>query len=321
MKPQHILAAFRSLVTLVAPDTAASRPLSVYDFGGLKKLAPAERADPVAKTGYAGLVFSSASAGDVENLRRDLARCADPAGRPIMTVFVRSPFMDPPTDIARRGTVVRLIAGRNSPLWIILDNRRPGITTAEAALTAEAGTGRRASAKARSITTAETRDAAEHHVPLARHPPSRCWIRVAEEALTMLNKIDRPEVSIVLDLGHELRAHKGGRLAEVARKVGYLVSSVGDRVSVSSVSGAAAEVDFPTLGTIDRTTISSLEESAFDWAGGIATCDAASLRLPVAFINFKIPAPVTDYLPRSLAPWCRVPGSCCSPTNSPPTVS
>lgn len=268
-----------------AAATTTPRPLYVYDFGGLEKLPPEERVDLVAKTGYAGLVLSGASANDVENLPRHLARCANPAGPQIMAVFVRYTFMDPPTDIARREKVVRLLAGRNIPLWIILDNRRPGITAAEA----------------EAALLAAARDASEHHVALSLYPHSRCWISSAEEALAMVTKINRPEVSIVLHLCHELRAHNGARLPEVIRKVGSRVSGI-------SISGAAAEVDFATPGTMDRTTIRSLDESAFDWAGFIATCDAAGLRVPVAFINFKIPAPVTDYLPRSLSAWRRATG-------------
>ncbi|MEY2879023.1 MAG: hypothetical protein RLZZ15_1403 [Verrucomicrobiota bacterium] len=287
MRPRSFLPLALSLLLPLSAAVAAAapRPLYVYDFGGLEKLSPEERVDLVAKTGYAGLVLSGASAGDVENLPRHLARCADPAGPQIMAVFVRYTFMDPPVDVARRETVVRQLAGRNIPLWIILDNRRPGITAAEA----------------EAALTAAARDAAAHHVPLALYPHSRCWISSAEEALAILTKIDRPEVSIVLHLCHELRARNGARLPEVIRQVG-------SRVSAISISGAAAEADFTSPSIMDRTTIHSLDESAFDWAGFVALTDAAGLRVPVAFINFKIPAPVTDYLPRSLAAWRRATG-------------
>jgi sugar phosphate isomerase/epimerase len=286
MKLLRFLAPALASVVGIAAATAAPRPLYVYDFGGLEKLPPEERVDLAASAGYAGLVLSGASASDIENLPRHLARCSTPGGPRILAVFVRYSFIDTATDISRRETVVRQIAGRDIALWIILDNKRPGITTAEA----------------EAALTAAARDAAEHHVPIALYPHSRCFVSSAEEALTIITQIDRPELSIVLHLCHERRAHNDGRLAEVVRKVG-------SRVSAISISGGAAEVDFTTPGTMDRTTIRPLDESAFDWAGFIAMTDAAGLRVPVAFINFKIPAPVTDYLPRSLAAWRRATGS------------
>lgn len=272
---------------LLAPVAASgeARPLYVYDFGGLEKIPPAQRVDLVAGLGYAGLVLSIEDQASLKNLPIHLARCADPAGPRILAVFLRYDFIDVAKDVALREAVVRQIAGRNIALWLILGNRRPGITAEEA----------------ETALTAAARDAAEHQVPLALYPHSRCFVTSAEEAVAMVTRIDRPEVSVVLHLCHELRARNGARLAEVVRNVGA-------RVSAISISGAAAEVDFTNARTMDRTTLLPLDEGAFDWPGFIATADAAGLRVPVAFINFKIPAPVSDYLPRSLAAWRRATG-------------
>lgn len=284
----HVLKAVLVALAVLAPAgaAAAGRPLYVYNFGGLEKMPPDERVALVDRTGYAGLVLGIERPADLAELPALLARCASPSGPRILAVFIRHDFIDPEKEIARRKAVVRLIAGHDIALWVILGNRRPGITAEEAG--------------AALLATAQ--DARAHGVPVALYPHSSCFVSSAEDALAFLEDLACPEVSIVLHLCHELRARNGARLAEVVR-------NVGSRVSAISISGAATEVDFSTPRTRDHTTIQPLHESAFDWAAFVAAVDAAGLQVPVSFITFKIAAPPEDYLPRSLAAWRRATGS------------
>lgn len=281
-----MLAALVALAML-APSTAvaAERPLYVYNFGGLEKLPPDERVAFVERTGYAGLVLGIERPSDLAELPALIARCASSRTR-ILAVFIRHDFIDPEKEIARREAVVRLIAGHDIALWVILGNRRPGITAEEAG----------------AAFLATVADARAHRVPVALYPHSTCFVSSAEEALAFMQDLDCPDVSVVLHLCHELRARNGARLAEVVR-------NVGSRISAISISGASAEVDFSTPRTRDHSTIQPLHTSVFDWAALIKATDAAGLQVPVSFINFKIAAPPSEYLPLSLAAWRRATGS------------
>lgn len=265
------------------PVSAALRPLYVYNFGGLETLTPEQQCNLVTETGYAGLVLKIETPSDLNNLPLFLASSIKPNGPKILAVFVRFGFSDSAEDLARSRKVVELIAGHDIALWLILDNKKkPDVTAAEA----------------EDALTAAVSFASSRGVRSALYPHSRCLVSSAEEALPFVEKIHRPDFGLVLNLCHELRAHNGARLPEVIQKVATHVSAI-------VISGADAEVNFSTPHTMDQTTVQPLDTSAFDWAGFLAAADAAGIRAPVAFINFKITSPPQAYLTRSLAAWLR----------------
>lgn len=267
-----------------AEESAASRPLYVYNFGGLETLSPEEQLAAATEAGFAGLVLDVNKPAALANLPRHLAASGPPHLKKIMAVFVRIDFADPAADTARYEEVVRQISGQNIPLWIILGNKKPNITEpeAEAALaTAVAFAGK-------------------HGVHTALYPHSNCFVSSAEQALPYVRKLNRPDFTLLLNLCHEMRAGNGNRLADV-------VNVCAPHISAVIISGADATVDMTSARTMDRSTLRPLDQGAFDWANLIRLCDAAGVRVPVAFINFKINTnygeDYRDYLPRSIAAW------------------
>jgi sugar phosphate isomerase/epimerase len=267
--------------TQAAAAAVSPRPLYVYNFGGLETLTPEQQCNLVTETGYAGLVLKIETPADLDNLPLFLASSIKPNGPKILAVFVRFGFTNPAEDLARSRKVVELIAGQDIALWLILDNKKkPAVTAAEAE---DALTGAVSFASSRGVRS-------------ALYPHSRCLVSSAEEALPFVEKIHRPDFGLVLNLCHELRAHNGDRLREVIQKVAPSVSAI-------VISGADAEVDFSSPKSMDQSTVQPLDHSAFDWAGFLAAADAAGIRAPVAFINFKITPSPREYLARSLAAW------------------
>ena len=279
-----VLCAGLSVQAQAAPVSATLRPLYVYNFGGLENLTPEQQCNLVAEAGYAGLVLKIETQSDLDNLPLFLANSIKPNGPKILAVFVRFGFTDPAEDLALSRKVVELIAGQDIALWLILDNKKkPDVTAAEA----------------EDALTAAVSFASSRGVRSALYPHSRCLVSSAEEALPFVEKIHRPDFGLVLNLCHELRAHNGYRLREVIQKVAPSVSAI-------VISGADAEVDFSSPKKMDQSTVQPLDHSAFDWAGFLAAADAAGIRAPVAFINFKITSSPREYLTRSLAAWRRV---------------
>ncbi len=278
-----------------AEESAAPRPLYVYNFGGLETLSPEEQVAAATEAGFAGLVLDVNKPAALANLPRHLAASQPPHLKKILAVFVRIDFADPAADTARYQEVVRQIAGQDIPLWIILGNKKPTITQpeAEAALVA-------------AVTFA-----GKHGVRTALYPHSHCFISSAEQALPYVRKLNRPDFTVLLNLCHEMRAGNANRLADV-------VEACAPHISAVIISGADATVDMTSPRAMDRSTLRPLDQGAFDWANLIRLCDAAGVRVPVAFINFKINTnygeDYRDYLPRSIAAWRKATHTPAAPT-------
>ncbi|MEO6243984.1 MAG: TIM barrel protein [Opitutaceae bacterium] len=276
---------FLSASLLPAAEAAiATRPLYVYNFGGLETLTAEQQCAAATDAGFAGLVLDVNNPTGMANLPRHLTYCTPPHHTKILAVFARIDFANPAADTARYQEVVKQIAGRDIPLWIILGNKKPDITRpeAEAAL------------------FAALEFAGKHGVRSALYPHSNCFVSSAEGALPYVKKINRPDFTLLLNLCHEMRAGHGERLAEVVKACAAHVSAI-------IISGADAKVDMTSPRTMDRSTLQSLDRGAFDWASLVRLADTAGIRAPVAFINFKINQnfgeDYRNYLPRSLAAW------------------
>ncbi|MDI1337555.1 MAG: TIM barrel protein [Lacunisphaera sp.] len=277
-----------------AEEPVTARPLYVYNFGGLESLSPEKQCAAATTAGFAGLVLDVNKPETLANLPRHLAYCMLPHATKILAVFTRIDFADPAADTGRYQEVVRQIAGHDIPLWIILGNKKPGLTRpeAEAALAAAVAF------------------AGEHGVRSALYPHSHCYVSSAEQALPYVQKINRLDFTLLLNLCHEMRAGNGDRLGEV-------VKACAPHISAVIISGADAKVDMTSPRTMDRSTLQPLDRGAFDWASLVRLTDAAGIRAHVAFINFKINTnygeDYREYLPRSIAAWRKATAANASP--------
>ena len=263
-----------------APTPA--RPLFIYDSGGLDKLSAEQQGKLVEESGFAGLVIEVESNADLKNLPLQLAFSMPPHSTKTLAVTVRFDFIDLDKEVATYQKVVQAIAHRDVFLWVIVGNKNPDATMQDA-----------------EDALAQLVDyASQHGVRTAIYPHSYCLINSAEEALPLVKKLNKPDLSIVIHLCHEMRAGNTHRLREVMQAVAPYVSAM-------TLSGSDTEIDWTSRKTMTRSTIKPLDRGNFDWAEFIADAERAGIHVPVAFINFKISDDPSDYLPRSLAAWRR----------------
>ncbi len=145
--------------------------------------------------------------------------------------------------------------------------------------------------------------ASEHGVRTAIYPHSYCLINSAEEALPLIEKLNRPDLSMVIHLCHEMRAGNTHRLKDV-------FAAVAPHVSAMTLSGSDNTIDRTSRRTMTHDTIKPLDHGNFDWAEFVADAESAGIHVPTTFINFKILEAPIDYLPRLMAEWnCRMNGS------------
>ena len=264
-----------------AGETPVSpRPLYIYDAGGLEELSAEQQGKLVGESGFAGMVLEVESDADLENLSQQLIYGRAPYSTRTMAVTVRFDFVDLDQEMAVCQEVVRAIAHQDIIMWVIVGNKNKAATMEDAELA-----------------VGNLVDyASKNGVRTAIYPHSYCLINSAEEALPFVKKLNRPDLSMVIHLCHEMRAGNTQRLNEVMRAVAPYVSGM-------TLSGADNEIDWASRKTMTDSTIKPLDRGNFDWAKFVADADRAGINVPIAFINFKIPDAPSDYLPRSIAAW------------------
>jgi len=257
-----------------------ARPLYIYDAGGLEKLSAEQQGKLVEESGFAGMVIEVESDADLEYLPRQLAVGRPPYSTRTLAVTVRFDFLDLEKEIAASREVIRAIAHQDIFLWVIVGNKNKEATMQDA----------------EEVLSDLVDYASQHGVRPAIYPHSYCLINSAEEALPLVKKLDKPDLSIVIHLCHEMRAGNTHRLREVLQVAAPYVSAM-------TLSGCDTEIDWTSRRTMTYSTIKPLDRGNFDWAEFLADADRAGIDVPIAFINFLMPEDPSDYLPRSMATW------------------
>ena len=243
-----------------------TRLLYIYDAGGLEELTADQQGKLVQESEFAGMVVEIESDADLENLELQLATGRPPYSTKTLAVTVRFDFVDLDKEVATYEKVIRAIAHQDIFLWVIVGNKNKDATMqdAEDALTKLLGS------------------ANQNGVKTAIYPHSYCLINSAEEALPLVKKLDNPDLSIVFQLCHEMRAGKTLRLREVLEIAAPYVSAM-------TLSGYDTEIDWATRRTMTYSTIKPLDRGNFDWKGFLADAEHAGIHVPIAFINFIMP--------------------------------
>lgn len=189
---------------------AQARPLYIYDAGGLEKLSAEEQGKLVEESGFAGLVIEVESDADLENLPLQLATGRPPYSTRTLAVTVRFDFIDLEKEVATYREVVEAIAHQDIFLWVIVGNKNKEATMKDA----------------EDVLIDLVDYASEHGVRTAIYPHSYCLINSAEEALPLVKKLNKPDLSIVIHLCHEMRAGNTHRLREVLQVAAPYVSAM-----------------------------------------------------------------------------------------------
>ena len=199
-----------------------------------------------------------------------------------MAVTVRFDFVDLDKEVATYQEVVQAIAHQDIDLWVIVGNKNKDATMEDA----EDAVG------------SLVDYASQHGVRTAIYPHSYCLINSIEEALPLVKKLNKPDLSIVLHLTHEMRAGNTLRLREVMQLSAPLISAI-------TISGSNTEIDWTSRKTMQNSTIMPLDRGDFDWTEFMDDAKSIGIDVPVTFINVLIADAPSDYLPRSMAAWRR----------------
>ncbi len=255
-------------------------PIASYNYGGLEKKTPKEQMQLLENSGYDGIVLKSEKTEDFNSIDEFIRLDEMNPKFKINAVFERYNFNDPTERKERWLKVADKIANKNIQLWIIFGKKTAGITDDFV------------EEKLREITTY----CKNKNIEVILYPHSDCYFSSAEEALPLVEKINKPNLNLAVHLYHEVRAGNGARIAEVFEKVKHRLGAV-------SLAGSDVVADYTNSKTRDTSTIKPIGYGNFDLANFIKPLKKSNYKGSVAFMNFGIKENPETYLPRSLKEW------------------
>jgi sugar phosphate isomerase/epimerase len=258
-------------------------PIASYNYGGLEKKSPKEQMQLLENFEYDGIVLKSEKSEDFNNLDEFIRLDEMNPKIKITAIFERYNFNDPEERKERWKKVVDKISNKNIQIWIIFGKKTEGITDAFL------------EKKLREITTYSKLK----NVEVILYPHSDCYIASSEEALTFVEKINKPNLKLALHLYHEVRAGNGSRINEVFEKVKNHLGAV-------TLAGANVVADYTNTRTRDRSTIKPIGDGDFELTNFIVPLKKSKYKGTVVFMNFGISENPEDYLPQSLTEWKRL---------------
>jgi sugar phosphate isomerase/epimerase len=263
-----------------SPRGAAITPMGTweiasYNFGALLELTPEEQIAELRRHGYDALTLRVAEAEDFENLPLFLATAARYDDFRIHAAFVRYNFED--EAFKERWTeVVDAISGRNIQLWVVFGKPVDGYDDSFVAR------------KLRKIISySEARD-----VQVVLYPHSSTYFETVEEAMPLVEQFEPAELTVAFHLYHEIRGRNGHRIAEVLERVKTRLGAV-------TLAGTDTDGDHSSSRTLNDTTIMPLGEGTYDMEELIRALYRTNYTEPISIMNFKLTAPLDDYLPTS----------------------
>ena len=184
-------------------------------------------------------------------------------------------------DSAQRAAIDRLAGKDGATLWTwVRDDKPDGTVTNE---------------KVEAFVTGIFEYAKSKSVRVILYPHYNTYYETVEDVLPLVKKINDPSFQIAINLCHELMSFKGDRLEEsFAMAEGHIGAII--------LSGALVELDETNVGTLNASTILSLDESIYDLRPFMHLIKESSFEGPIGFINFRLPNP-EDYLARTMARW------------------
>jgi sugar phosphate isomerase/epimerase len=184
------------------------------------------------------------------------------------------------SDVAQKAAI-DLLAPKGGTIWVwVRDDLQDGSIT---------------DAKVESFIRGVFEYAVSKGVKVVLYPHYNTFYPTVEDALPLVEKIDHPSFGIAINLCHELMSDKGEVLERTFEKAK-------DRISAIIISGAQIELDRKSVGTMNASTIKSLDNSEYDLRPYMRLIKQSGFDGPIGFINFKLPAP-EDYLARSMKRW------------------
>ena len=116
------------------------------------------------------------------------------------------------------------------------------------------------------------------------------------DALKLVKKINSPFLGLSINLSHELRSDKDSILEETFKKSKEHISTI-------ILSGSNIELDRTSPGTMNSSTVMSLEKSEYDLIPFMKLTKKYGSEVPLGFINFKMTEDPKIYLKNTMERW------------------
>lgn len=257
-------------LTLVCGLTAsaAEMPFIAFDNGvGRGDLTPVQQAAMLKDLGYAGIGYTG-----IRQWPERHKAFAD-AGLSITSLYVGCQLGMPPHADAGLLDTIPLLDGTDTMLWLTVS-----------------GSGDDAAVDAAVRVVAEP--AAQHHVQVALYPHFGMRIATALQALAVVQRLAMPNVGVIFNLCHELRAGNEPHLLDIIHACAPMLRSV-------SINGAEHDGDWNRL-------IKPLGDGAVDVAAVITALRTNGYTGPVGLQCYNVAGDQKTNLAASMAAWRRM---------------
>jgi sugar phosphate isomerase/epimerase len=233
--------------------------------GREQKWAPEKQAAVLKELGYAGIGYTG-----VDDLAARQAAFQS-AGLRIFSLYVAAHVDRPDPFTPRLMEALPRLAGTGTQLWLTVNGKSPN--------------DERAVALVRELADA----AARHGVRVVLYPHKGFFVATADDALRILEQVQRPNVGLTINLCHELAAGNADRMGDLAK-------ICAPHLELVSINGADRSGGWNEL-------IRPLDEGAFDVAAFLRQLDQAGYRGPIGLQCYNLKGDPEALLRRSIAAW------------------
>ncbi len=260
-----------------------TKGLYTYDFGGLEKLGVESIFEMLTDLNYSGIVVNGRNESALKRLDKYLELSEKHGkGFEVYAAYLAHRFDKYGFSDKDHRAAIDHIAGKGIDLWVwCKDNKQDGSITDE---------------KVESWIKGIVEYAATKKVKIILYSHYNTYFPTALDALELVKKINSPFLGLSINLSHELRSDKGPVLAETFEKSK-------DHISTIILSGSNIELDRTSPGTMNTSTVKSLEKSEYDLIPFMKLTKKYGSQLPLGFINFKMTEDPKIYLKNTMDRW------------------
>lgn len=260
-----------------------SRGLYTYDFGGLEKMEAGAVFEMLTDLNYAGIVVDGRGKPALKRFDQYFELSEKQGENFEVYALYMSHRFDKYgfSDKDHRAAIDR-IAGKGIDLWIWgKDKNQDGSVTDE---------------KVEDWIKGIVAYAASKKVKVVLYSHYGTYFPTTNDVLQLAEKINSPYLGVSINLSHELRSEKGPVLKQTFKKSKKYISAI-------ILSGSNIELDKTSLGTMNSSTVKSLENSEYDVVPFMKLSKKYGGNLPVGFINFKLAEDPKVYLKNTMERW------------------
>lgn len=253
-----------------SPDAGRSNPFFAFDNGAgrVQKWEPEKQAAVLKELGYAGIGYTG-----VNDLTARQASFKA-VGLRIFNVYVPVYVDRPAACDPQLVESLPQLAASDTAVWLTVQGKAPN--------------DERAVAIKRELADA----AALHGVRIVLYPHKGFFVATAEDALRIIGQAKRPNVSLTINLCHELAAGNADRM-------GSIIQLCAPHLALVSINGADRSGGWDEL-------IRPLDEGSFDIAAFLGQLDRADYRGPIGLQCYNIRGDPETMLRRSITAWRRL---------------